>query len=188
MEYIIKNVINNNKGENVKMNVNLYELTNEFVETLDGLNDLLEEGTITEKAYDDTIETLKMPLEEKVESIVKYIKNLEAIADSQKSEADRLRNLASGNKAKAARLKTYLDSNLKRAGIKNMQAGIFSVKYKKGSEVVTVSEDVDFNKLPKEIVKIKKEVSKTEAKKLLKEGKTLPGVALVRNPDALVIK
>jgi hypothetical protein len=166
------------------MSTSLYDLTNEFLEVMNRLEELIED----EQTLNDTLDSLKAPLEEKAENIIKYMRSLESLAQAKKDEAKRLQESAASDLKKAERLKSYLDENLKRAGLKNLQAGVFEVKYKKGSEVVDISDDVDFYSLPASIVKIKKEVSKTEAKKLLKEGNEIPGISLVRKPDSLVIK
>jgi hypothetical protein len=170
----------------------LYELTKEFMDAMDNINDLIEDGLeISEHAYTDTLEMLQMPLEEKVENIVKHMKTLEALADAKKLEAKRLSESASVDLKKAERLKNYMADNLKNAGIKDLQAGVFNLKFRKGTEVVQVDE----TKTPSVdeaphlyLYQEPKFMGKTDLKKLIKEGQTIPGVSIVRNPDSLVVK
>jgi hypothetical protein len=180
------------------MSNSLYNLTNEFIAAMDNINDLIEEGMdISERAYADTLEMLQMPLEEKAENIVKYMKSLEALADAKKLEAKRLSEAASKDLKKAESLKAYMADNLKKANITKLQAGIFSLGWRKGTEVVKVNEE----EVPTSVQTIAKHfnlrepqpdkvISKTELKKILKENPEIkiPGVSIVRNPDSLVVK
>lgn len=165
------------------MSVSLYELTNNFLETMNQLESM----ELDQETINDTLESLQMPLEEKAENVVKYIKSLEALADAKKLEAKRLSDSASADLKKAESLKTYLQSNLERANIKKLQAGVFALSFRKGSEVV----EVDEMKLPKEYwltQVIEKPVGKPELKKLIKSGVEIPGVHIMRKPDTLTIK
>jgi hypothetical protein len=81
--------------------------------------------------------------------------------------------------------------NLKKVGIKDIQAGVFKVGFKKGSEVVKIDE----TKTPTAdqaphlyLYQEPKFIGKADLKKLIKEGKEIPGVSLVRNEDSLVVK
>lgn len=174
------------------MKTSLYELTQEFMDAMDNIHDLMEEGLeISEHAYTDTLEMLKMPLEEKVENIVKYMRSLETLAEAKKAEAKRLSESAAKDLKKAESLKDYMADNLRKAGINKLQAGVFSLGWRKGSEVVEVDEMQvpDINWMPELWEEQKpKLIGKTELKKLLKEGKQIEGVSLVRKPDSLVVK
>jgi hypothetical protein len=173
------------------MSNSLYNLTNEFIAAMDNINDLIEEGMdISEHAYADTLEILQMPLEEKAENIVKYMKSLEALADAKKLEAKRLSEAASKDLKKAESLKAYMADNLKKAGIKDIQAGVFKVGFKKGSEVVEVAPNFDVNSINnKAFLRFKDpELDKTKIKAALKAGYVVDGVSLVRKPDSLVVK
>jgi Siphovirus Gp157 len=198
VEYVKIRVVN--KKEERMMNNSLYTLTKDFVLAMEDLNDMIEEGLeISDHAYADTLEVLQMPLEEKCENIVKYIKSLEAIAEARKTEAKRLNELADKDLKKAESLKNYMADNLKKANIDKLQAGVFSLGWRKGSEVV----EIDETKLPETInvdgkeeysvrlydyTRTKKIIPKPELKKLIKAGAEIPGVSIVRNPDSLVVK
>jgi hypothetical protein len=84
-----------------------------------------------------------------------------------------------------------MESNLREANITKLQAGIFNVGWRKGLEVVKIDE----TKTPSVdeaphlyLYQEPKFISKTDLKKLVKDGQTIPGVSIVRNPDSLVIK
>lgn len=160
----------------------LYELTNKFME----FKNWLDENDLDEQTAADTLETLQMPLEEKIENIVKYMKTLEALADAKKLEAKRLSESASSDLKKVEWFKNYMADNLKKAGITKLQAGVFALKFQKGREVVQVDEE----KLPMEYhVQKYVPLGKKELAYFIKEeGQTIPGVTIVRNPDSLVVK
>jgi hypothetical protein len=170
------------KGEDY---MSLYQLTNEFVEIMSQL----EEMEIDQETLVDTLDSLQAPIAEKAENLIKYMKNIEALAEAKKAEAKRLHEAAQADLMKVERLKEYLDQNLQRAGITKLQAGLFELKYRKGTEVVMVKESLDINTVPREYLKYKDpELNKVEIKKLLKTGIEIPGITLVRKPDSLVIK
>lgn len=162
--------------------MNLFELTSEFKQTVSRL----EEMDLDHEVFQDTMDALQAPIEEKVENIVKYMKSLEALADAKKREAKRLSDSASADLKKVEWFKNYMADNLNKAGIKKLQAGVFALSFRKGSEVV----EVDENKLPLDyyVPQEPKPMSKTELKKMLKDGMEIPGVKIVRKEDTLTIK
>ena len=165
----------------------LYDLSKQFTKALEDIDYLIEEGfDVSDDAYADTIEALQMPIEQKVENTIKYIKSIEALAEARKLEAKRLKEIADAELKKADRLKNYISDGLKTAGITNIQAGIFKVSFKKGSEVTVIDEA----KLPEWafVPQEPKPMSKTDLKAMIKNGAEIPGVSLVRNPDSMVVK
>jgi hypothetical protein len=169
------------------MSNSLYQITNEFLEIVGQL----EEMELDQETFQDTLDSLQVPIEQKVENIVKYMKSLEALAEAKKVEAKRLSESAASDLKKVEFFKNYMADNLKKAGINKLQAGVFSLGWRKGSEVVQVDE----SKIPpyefySHLYTVQKPqfLGKTELKKLIKEGQEIPGVSLVRNPDSLVVK
>ena len=167
--------------------MNLYTLTNEFNE----MASQLEEMELDPEVFQDTLDSLQAPIEEKIENIVKYMKSLEALADAKKLEAKKLSDSASSDLKKAEFFKNYMADNLKKANINTIQAGVFQLKFKKGSEVVLVDETKtpSFAEAPNlYLYQEPKLISKPDLKKLIQSGKEIQGVKIVRNPDALVVK
>jgi hypothetical protein len=161
----------------------LYNLTAEFMQ----IAEQLEEMDLDQETFTDTLESLQIPIENKAENIIKFAKNLEAMAEARKAEAKRLTEQAAKDLKKAERLIAYLDHSLQMLNQKQLTAGIFELKYKTGSEIVQVDE----TQLPKEFWKVEtveKPFDKPTLKKYLKEGLEIPGVKVIRNADKLVIK
>ena len=160
----------------------LYELANEYLEAMNKI----EEMDLDPEIVKDTLDSLQSPIEEKAENVIKYMKNLESDEKALKEEAERLKAKADHVKKKREQLKNYLDYNLQAAGIRELKAGLFEVRYRKGSEIIEINEE----ELPKDywVPQDPKPLSKTELKKLIKSGNEIEGVRLVRNPDSLIIK
>jgi hypothetical protein len=165
----------------------LYDLSIEFLQVAQAL----EEMDLDQETIEDTLESFQGSIEEKAENIIKYTKNLEAMAEARKAEAKRLNELVAKDTKKAERLLNYLDESLRMIGKKKLTAGIFEVGYRKGVEVVKVDESrlPLFVERPDLYIPVEpKPIGKPELKKMLKEGAEIPGVTLERNPDKLVVK
>lgn len=161
----------------------LYELTQDFLMVAQQL----EEMDLDEETIQDTLESLKQPIEKKAENIIKFVKNIEAMAAARETEAKRLKEAAASDLKKAEKLIRYLDETLQQLDINNLTAGPFQLKYKQGSEIVEIDEVL----LPKEfwiVEEVKKPLPKPELKKLIKAGRFIPGANIIRNSDKLVIK
>jgi CRISPR/Cas system Type II protein with McrA/HNH and RuvC-like nuclease domain len=162
----------------------LYNLTTEFLQVAAQL----EEMDLEKEIIADTLEALQLPIEEKAENVIKFVKNLEAMAEARKTEAKRLTELAAKDTKKAEKLLSYLDDNLKMLGKTKLTAGVFQLSYRKGSEVIEIDEAKlpDFYWVPQPA----KPMSKVELKAVLKAnpGVTIEGVSVVRKPDSLVVK
>ena len=162
----------------------LYSLTTEFLQVANQL----EEMELDQETISDTLESLQLPLEDKAENIIKYAKNIQAMAEARKNESKRLAELARADEKRAERILSYLDDSMKMMGKKKLTAGVFQVGYRKGVEVV----EVDTERLPPEywiLPEVKPQpIGKPELKKIIKEGKEIDGVRLVRKPDSLTVK
>jgi chromatin segregation and condensation protein Rec8/ScpA/Scc1 (kleisin family) len=165
----------------------LYNLTAEFMQIAEQLEEMdLDQETIT-----DTLESLQIPIENKAENIIKFAKNLEAMAEARKNEAKRLTEQAGKDLKKAERLKAYLDETMQMLGKRKMDAGIFQLSYRKGTEVV----EIDMDKIPNcyerpdfYTMKTEFSIGKPKLKEILKAGEEIPGVKLIRKQDSLVVK
>jgi Siphovirus Gp157 len=163
----------------------LYELTQEFLEIRAQLEDL----DIDEETFQDTLDSYSGDIQDKADNVMKYIKELEARAKARKEEAKRLNGLASSDLKKAENLKKYLTGNLIAAGFKRgnpLETTTFKFSFRKGTETVEVNEE----RLPEEyfVPQPPKPMGKTDLKNLVKEGKEIPGVSIIQNPDSLQVK
>lgn len=160
----------------------LYHYTKEFLE-MKGLLDGLDHD---EQLLIDTLEAHKELIIDKAEDVIKYQQELLALAEAQKIEANRMLEAAKKKIQKADTIFASLDTTMKAMDLRELKAGSFTLKYKKGSESTHVDEDL----LPEVywLAQPPKPMGKTELKKLLKEGFEIPGVKIVRGPDSLQVK
>ena len=150
----------------------LYEIDRAILECID---------TDTGEIVDiERLAELNLEREQKLEGIALYIKNLLAEADGIKAEVDSLNKRMKSKKAEAERLKDYLAFALNGQAFETAKVDLRFL----ASQVVEITDDLecvhwlqkhDFDdclryKMP--------EVEKAAVKKLLQEGKNIPGVVL----------
>ena len=112
----------------------LYEIKEQFL-TLDKF---IEENEESKDSFKMAFEQIQGSLEEKAEGYIKYMKNLTAEAEAFKTEADRMSKKASSLKAHADRVKSTLDETLQELNIKELNAGLFKIRYQNNPKSVTI--------------------------------------------------
>jgi sulfur carrier protein ThiS len=148
---------------------------------------MLEERGTSEEVTADTLEWYQDNIIDHAEDLIKYRSELLALAEAQKAEAKRFTDSAKAKELQAERIMQDIDQAMQLLGKKEVQAGLFKLKYKKGSKVT----EVDTNLLPKQFWAskiVETPMSKPELKKLVDAGEVIAGVTIVQNPDKLEIK
>ena len=126
----------------------------------------------------EALEALEMERDRKVSNIACWIKQLDAEAEAIKAEKKKLadRQTAKENKSKA--LREFLTRILNGEKFEDSRC---KVSYRR-SESVEVAEDIDFNYIPDEYIKVTKAIDKTA----IKAGHAYKGVQLVQNTSIQV--
>lgn len=116
-------------------------------------------------------------LEDKLESIAKVIKNLDAMADAYEDEERRLRTKKQAAKKRVDGLKKYVKDNLEAIGKDKVEAGIFkwSLQYSGGRVEIT-----DETKIPEEYFVTEIKPLKAEIKEAIESGVITEGAKIVR--------
>ncbi|MEJ8786071.1 siphovirus Gp157 family protein [Peptoniphilus sp. HCN-40583] len=116
-------------------------------------------------------------LEDKLESIAKVIKNLDAMADAYEDEERRLRTKKQAAKKRVDGLKRYVKDNLEAIGKDKVEAGIFkwSLQYSPPKLVIT-----DESLIPEEFFVIERKPIKSEIKKAIEAEQAIDGAEIVR--------
>jgi hypothetical protein len=149
--------------------VNLYEINHEIMSCWDE-----ETGEILDVQKFDA---MQMALEDKLEGIGCYIKNLEAEAAALKTEEQAFATRRKRAENKVASLKNYLAGYLQGCPFETLRV---KVSFRK-SESLEVSESAV---IPEEYLRYKDpEVDKAELKKAVKAGLVLDGVQLVQKQN-----
>lgn len=157
----------------------LYEIANQYAE--------LENSGLEPEFIRDTLEGIQGEFEDKVENVLKLIKNEQAYADSLKAEAKSFSDRAKASENNIQWLKSYLVSSMSIAGMKSVRAGVMSVSLREPSKSVEV---IDVNKIPVDYVDYETTVKpdKLAIKKLLEAGQEVPGCELKTGKPSLLIK
>lgn len=145
--------------------MNLYEINQEILNCID-----LDTGEIVDIAKFDE---LQLSLNEKLENIALWYKNLLADAAAYKAEKDNFAEKQKRATAKAESLKNYLDGALNGKKFSTVKV---DVSYRKSTSV----EVIDQEAIPEQYLRTVTTVSpdKTELAKALKVGEHIDGVEL----------
>lgn len=169
---------------------NLYEIDYQLQMLEDYMVDVETGEILSEEEFNAKFDEIQMALNEKIESSICFVKNLQADIEAFKTEE---KNIVQRRKIKenlAERIKNRIDNYIRMKytnengvvdtdGLNKfkMETPRMKLSYRK-SDSVEVS---DINLLPKEYVKEKVELSadKTALKKALKDGKEINGATIV---------
>ena len=133
----------------------------------------------------DDIEKLETSVDEKINNIIGFIKDLTMQQKALKEISDEYKKRFESKKKKAERLKAYLDEFLKRNMIDKKEVENGSVSYKKSTSTNIFDESIllDYLKADEDLfnkyANTKIEFSKTEIAKDLKNEIKIPGVELI---------
>lgn len=146
----------------------LYEITEAYA-SLEAIEDDVDVSS--------ALANVEGALEDKLESIAKVIKNLEAMADAYEDEERRLRTKKQAAKKRVEGLKRYVKDNLEAIGKDKVEAGIFkwSLQYSPPKLVIT-----DESLIPDEFFVIERKPIKSEIKKAIEAEQTIDGAEIVR--------
>ena len=160
----------------------LYELPAAFAE----VEAMLIDGELDEAAM-AKLAALEGTLNEKVQSCLCVSRNFSARADARKAEADRLAALAKSDRGNSDRLKNYVQDTLEKLGVAKVETELFKVRIQDNPPSVVVSEAVDLDWLPKEMVRITKEVDKKKVLAAGNMGLPLPeGIQIIQTKSLRV--
>ena len=146
----------------------LYEINQAIMDCMD-----METGEILDVHQ---LDALQMQLEDKLEGIGCWIKNLEAEAAAYKAEKDAFAARQKTAENKAASLKNYLAGYLQGCPFETLRV---KISFRK-SESLEISETAV---VPMEYLKYTVEVNKAELKGAVKAGLVLDGVQLVQKQN-----
>lgn len=144
----------------------LYKIDQEILDCID-----LETGEIIDG---EKLSELQIEREQKLEGVALWIKNLKSDAEAYKAEKDAFAEREKRAKEKAEKLSEWLSVALNG---EKMHTNRVAISFRKSEAVEIESEEF----IPESCWKVKKEISKTAVKSLLKSGENVPGCRLVQN-------
>lgn len=148
----------------------LYELRGSYAQ----IQRMIEEGA---EGLEDTLESIEGAIEEKIESYVMVIKNLEADAAAYEKEEKHFkqRKMVAQNGIK--RMKQVIIDTMNEGDREEVKTEKFNIKFRNNAPTVQI---VDESLIPDEFFKVERTISKSELAARLKE-KEIPGAELVVN-------
>ena len=116
-------------------------------------------------------------LEDKLESIAKVIKNLDAMADAYEDEERRLKAKKQAAKNRIDGLKKYVKNNLEVIGKDKVEAGIFKWSLQNSPPKLVVTDETI---IPLKFFKVERTLMKDELKRVISSGHNINGAEIVR--------
>lgn len=158
----------------------LYELANNYR----NLTELIDREDVEQDLIQNALKECQGDIEEKVDNIIKLIKNTESDIEGYKVEEKRLNARRKSLENTVTSLKNYLDSNLKALNLREVKTKLFSCKYQKSKASVEV---LDQEVIPREFIVTEEKVDKKKLYEALKAGQEVEGASLKEN-ESLRIK
>ena len=164
----------------------LYELAAEFREAADKLADMyLDAQTVA-----DTLEGVRLPVEDKARQVGFVIRNMESMAAQIKEAEQAMAARRKALEARAESVREYLLRNMQDCGISKIESPYFTLSVRNNASVSVIVDDQDMLEFaaPKFIVTaIDKSVDKKAVKAAIEAGEDVPGCRLERK-NSLQIK
>lgn len=158
----------------------LYQLTGDLLT----LQQMIEDGA---EGLEDTLESIQLSVEEKLEGYAMVIKNIESDVEGLKAEEKRLAERRKRMEREIERMKQSMATSLDtvepdKKGVKRLKTEKFTFSFRKSTSVQIVDE----SKIPEEFFKVERTISRSELTAKLKEQE-VPGAELVEK-QSLQIK
>jgi hypothetical protein len=149
------------------MKTSLYDLTGEYAEAAEVLEDL----DLPEEAIRDTLESLEVGIAIKAQNVAAFILNLEAEADKIEAAKKRLQDRERSTRNRADWMRRYLLESMQTASLTKLKApsGLFTISVRQNPPSVKAD---DVTLLPPEFVKttVTQTADKTALREALKAG------------------
>lgn len=158
----------------------LYELANNYR----NLIELIDREDVEQDLIQNALKECQGDIEEKVDNIIKLIKNTESDIEGYKAEEKRLNARRKSLENTVTSLKNYLDSTLKGLGLTEVKTKLFNCKFQKSKASVLIQEQ---ELIPKDFIVMEEKVDKKKLYDALKAGEKIEGASLKEN-ESLRIK
>ena len=158
----------------------LYQLNAEFEELYNLLCDLPDDDEEALEAYYTTLEGIQGEIDQKMENIACFVKQLNADAAALKAERDTIDARLKAKQHKADRLKAMLQDALVNAGLKRLEMpkAKISLRQNPPSVIITDLGAVAASAYIKPRVIKEADVDKTAIKAAIQSGEDVPGAEL----------
>lgn len=159
----------------------LYEIATKYRELLD----LLEDGTIDQDTFTDTMESVEGDLTDKIDNIASYVKSINYEVKALKEEEKELANRRKSKEKQVDSLMNYLETTMKSLDVSKFETSKNVVAFRKTplavkcldeESVIASLEKSDYSDLVS--IKVSKTLNKTLIKDYIKSGGFIDGITL----------
>tara|TARA_R110002096_G_scaffold130155_1_gene279238 strand:- start:674 stop:1180 length:507 start_codon:yes stop_codon:yes gene_type:complete len=164
----------------------LYELTNDLLEAQRSLNAMLDDGTIGEETYNNTLASMLDDHGVKTVGVIAHIKNLQSERDMYKAEIDKLQKRLKSASSSVDFYEGYLLTQMLKLNQIEAGEGVHTAKIKKGAKRCEIT-DIDALDMDYKIVKSTVTADKRAITQAIKAGESIKGAAMVQAPDSVRI-
>jgi hypothetical protein len=154
--------------------MNIFKIENEYKLLMQEIE--ANEGELTDEMA-QRLEITQANLQEKATNYAFVVKHYEGEADIIAAEIKRLQELKKKRENNIERLKDRVKTAMQTFGVSKIETPTLTLSLRSSKAV----EVVDENLVDEEYFRVKKEVSKTELKKAIEEGKEVFGARIVEN-------
>ena len=157
----------------------LYEIANEILE--------LKDSGMSPDDIADTLEAMEMDFEDKTESTIALIKQMQAESEMFKAESEKLKSESERLNRSAEKLKEYIRGEMVRLEKDKFKAGVHSLSIKKPRQKLSV---INEKEIPRDWfnVDVVEKLDKRALLKALKDGDQISGVEIGYTGPVLDIK
>lgn len=159
----------------------LYELTGQYLQ----LQKLADDPETPPEVLADTLEGITGEIELKAQGLLQVVRGIESDIDALDSEIARLQEMKKVRQNRIDSLRDYLKFNMQQSGITKITCPLFSITLAAGRDVVVIDDE---NKLPSDLVYLKRTPDKVRILAALKAGEDVPGANLGKSAESLRIK
>lgn len=146
----------------------LYKITGALAK----IEDMAEE----DQSLAEFLDGIQLQMNEKIDGIVRFSRNMESDANAIEAEIQRLKDLKAYKERMSQRLKDYISHCMTNAGITKIETSIAKLSFRKSESLSVVDEAAIPDEFKNTI--ISKPVDKNAIKQAIKDGREVPGAKI----------
>lgn len=161
----------------------LYKMTMQYCDAWQQMENMDE---LDELSISDTLESLEIPIKEKIINTAYYIKDIESDIEELNRAISDLNERKNKLNNRAENLKNYIKNSMYHVHINEVKSPLFDVKLRNNPGKINI---IDESIIPDEFFNVKELISidKNKIKERIKLGEEIPGAELIIT-KSLVIK
>lgn len=157
----------------------LYELTERYQQIADLAFEESEDDGRISREFMEIMQSLEGQIEQKLASMCRVVKTLEAVSDACKAEEERIRDKRKRAENHVERIKSYMMNAMEILGVKKIVADeLFTVAIQKSPPSLSI---IDFDSIPHDYDKqLERQVDSKKIKEAIAGGVVVPGCEIIQ--------